>query len=92
MFVGSCLSLTVQAPTSDLGAGLDARGQIGRTATTPPGSRQLQHPAQVDDFVAVYTLIRPGERLSPSRRSARQTPAIRTIPSSLKLSRALRRR
>jgi hypothetical protein len=39
LFVGSCLSLTVQAPTSDLGAGLDARGQIGRTATTPPGCR-----------------------------------------------------
>jgi hypothetical protein len=45
------------------------------TATKHERSRQLQHPAQVDDFVAVYTLIRPGERLSPSRRSARQRTA-----------------
>ena len=37
MFPGSSLSLTVHAPTSDLGAGLDARGQIGGTATSPLG-------------------------------------------------------
>jgi hypothetical protein len=37
LFLGSSLLFTVHAPPSDLGAGLDARGQIGRTATTPTG-------------------------------------------------------
>ena len=37
MLWGASLPFTVHAPASDLGTGLDARGQIGRTATMALG-------------------------------------------------------